>query len=455
MASLNLGARKGVVINGPCGGAWNAIFDYSSDLVSLQSRDFKLIQVNKAYADALGVEPKKLIGKHCYEVIHGTKKPWPNCPHQQSLETEASVTVEFFEPRLGIYQEVSTLPIFDEKGTITGIIHIAKDVSERKLAEEKVAESEMYYQHTLDSLLEGCQIIGYDWRYLYVNDAVASHGRRVKEKLLGHTMMEMYPGIEDTEMFAIFRHCMEKRARQRMENEFVFPDGTRGWFELSIQPVPEGVLVLSIDVTDRKRAEEKLKKTLEYLQKTTDGVTRSMGMMVELKDPYTAGHQQRVTQLACAIAQEMGLLEEQIEGIRVAGILHDIGKMSVPAEILTRPGKLSADEFALIKAHPQHGYNVLKEIDFPWPVAQAVLQHHESLDRSGYPAGLFGGQIILEARILRVADVVEAMSSHRPYRPALGIDEALQEILRNRGTLYDPVVVDAVFKLLGEKRLAI
>jgi putative nucleotidyltransferase with HDIG domain len=172
---------------------------------------------------------------------------------------------------------------------------------------------------------------------------------------------------------------------------------------------------------------------------------------VEMRDPYTAGHQLRVAQLACALGQEMGLSQDQLEGIRVMGFLHDIGKIGIPAEILNKPGRLNEVEANLVKTHAGIGYAILKDLEFPWPVAQAILQHHERLDGSGYPSGLADRQIILEARILAVADVVEAMASFRPYRPAVGIDVAMKEISRNRGRLYDPEVVDVCLRLFKEK----
>jgi len=195
---------------------------------------------------------------------------------------------------------------------------------------------------------------------------------------------------------------------------------------------------------ERKRAKQKLQKTLEK-------TIHALASAIEMRDPYTAGHQKRVTKLACAIAKEMDLSKEQIEGIRMAGLIHDIGKISIPFEILTKPGKLNDLECSLIKTHPQAGYNILKGIEFPWPVAQIVLQHHEMMDGSGYPQGLCGKDILLEAGILAVADVVEAMSSHRPYRPAYGIDKALEEISKNKGILYDPEVVNACLRLFNQK----
>jgi PAS domain S-box-containing protein len=205
------------------------------------------------------------------------------------------------------------------------------------------------------------------------------------------------------------------------------------------------------DVTDRKQAEEKLASTLENLRKAMGGTIEAIVHVVETKDPYTAGHQNRVADLARAIGTEMHLPADTVEGIRMAGVIHDIGKISVPAEILSKPGKLSQKEFELIKDHPQTGYEVLKDVEFPWPIARIILQHHERLDGSGYPQGLKGEDMLLEARIIAVADVIEAIASHRPYRPARGIEAALAEIEQNKGVLYDASVVDACVKLFRER----
>ena len=182
-----------------------------------------------------------------------------------------------------------------------------------------------------------------------------------------------------------------------------------------------------------------------------EGLIQTVAKIVETRDPYTAGHQKRVAALACAIAAEIGIPEDKIMGIRTAATVHDVGKIHIPAEILSKPGKLSSKEFALMEDHPQIGYEILKDIEFPWPVAQAVFQHHERIDGSGYPQGLSGEDILLEGRILGVADVVEAITSYRPYRPALGIHKALEEISKSRGILYDPKVVDACLSLFAKK----
>ncbi len=192
----------------------------------------------------------------------------------------------------------------------------------------------------------------------------------------------------------------------------------------------------------------------EKIEKALETTIQTLGLTTEMRDPYTAGHQRRVADLACAIAKEMRIDAQAIRGIRAAGLVHDIGKLSVPAEILSKPSALTPLEFSLVKAHAQTGYDILKGIVFPWPVAEMVLQHHERLDGSGYPQGLSGDAIVLGARILAVADVVEAMASHRPYRAALGIDKALGEIARGAGTVYDAQATSACLRLFAERRFA-
>ena len=201
----------------------------------------------------------------------------------------------------------------------------------------------------------------------------------------------------------------------------------------------------------RSNLEQKVEERTAELQQTLSGVIYALTMIVEYRDPYTAGHQQRVSDLAHAIAKEMGFSRDKIMGIRMAGVLHDIGKIAIPAEILSKPSRLSKTEFDLIKNHSQTGYDILNSIKFPWPLSQIVLQHHERMDGSGYPNGLLGKEILIEAKILGVADVVEAMASHRPYRPALGIDKALEEISINKGKLYDTEAVNACLKIFKEK----
>jgi putative two-component system response regulator len=191
-------------------------------------------------------------------------------------------------------------------------------------------------------------------------------------------------------------------------------------------------------------------RTRELRGNLLDFVT-AIGATIEVRDPYTAGHQSRVAHLATAIAKELRMTEDQILGLKLASVVHDIGKIRVPAEILSKPGRLDQVEFDLIKRRPVTGYEILKSINFPWPIADVVLQHHERLDGSGYPSGLKAEEILHDAKIVAVADVVEAMVSHRPYRAGLGVDAAMEEIIRNRGLIYDSVVVDVCVKLFREQ----
>jgi PAS domain S-box-containing protein/putative nucleotidyltransferase with HDIG domain len=237
-------------------------------------------------------------------------------------------------------------------------------------------------------------------------------------------------------------------------------DGRQYTIESQTSPILDmsgqkaGYVFVFRDISQRQKTEYELQRSWEQIKKSLSGIVRAISQMTEMRDPYTAGHQRRVAQLSSAIAKEMGLHNDQVEGIRLAGEIHDIGKIHVPAEILSKPGRLTPVEFALIQTHAQAGYEILRSIEFPWPIAQIIWQHHERLDGSGYPNRVKGREILLEARILSVADVVEAMSSHRPYRPAPGVAKALEEIDHNKDKLYDSDVVEACTALFRAGRFA-
>jgi len=261
--------------------------------------------------------------------------------------------------------------------------------------------------------------------------------------------------------------CMTRKALldngvHEHEIKFLTHDGTEKYFKGKARIVsrdkygaPLAIAKIYKDITESKLAEEKLKKSMLKLRSNLAGTIDAMSRTVETRDPYTAGHQKRTTNIAEDIAQAMGLDNEQVNGIRMAGVIHDLGKICIPAGILSKPGKISRSEFSLIKDHPQTGYDILKDIDFNTPVADIVLQHHERLDGSGYPYGLAGDDILIEAKVIGVADVIEAMASHRPYRPALGIDIAIGEIKNNRGQIYDSEVVDAAVNLFSDSEYQI
>lgn len=256
--------------------------------------------------------------------------------------------------------------------------------------------------------------------------------------------------------------CLTRKALlddgvQEHEIKLITHDNTEKYFEGKAQIVsrdkngiPLAIAKIYKDITESKLAEEELKESMLKLRRNLAGTIDAMSKTVETRDPYTAGHQKRTTNIAMDIAQVMGLNQTQLNGIRMAGVIHDLGKICIPAGILSKPGKISRSEFSMIKDHPQTGYDILKDIDFNTPVADIVLQHHERLDGSGYPFGRRGDDILIEAKVIGVADVIEAMASHRPYRPALGIDIALDEIKNNRGCIYDPDVVEAAVNLFSD-----
>lgn len=315
----------------------------------------------------------------------------------------------------------------------------------------EVVRSEEFARALIRSAGTGIYIIQ-KGRFLYVNSIFQDMtGYSEAELINSNSMNLVHPDDRDLVREKAIENLKTKGYPKPYEYRFIKKSGETIWVLERVTSTEylgaQATVGSFMDITERKLAEEELKNGLKQLRKAMEGSVQAMALMVESRDPYTAGHQKRVAQLACAIAQEMGLSEDQVDGIRMAASTHDIGKIRIPADILSKPGKLEEIESMIVKAHPQVGYEVLKEIDFPYPVAEAVLQHHERIDGSGYPAGLTGDQIIIEARILGVADVVEAMASHRPYRPAIGIKEAIQEISQNRGILYDTEVVEACTRL--------
>ena len=319
----------------------------------------------------------------------------------------------------------------DLKGRIT---QLEKDFIKKN---RELRETQIKYKNIIEENADSIIIVTKDGIVRFVNSAGEALFGKKREKLLGRSFGFPLMAGETTEIEIISKDGNVRTVEARLsETEW---EGDMAY------------LASLRDITDRKQMEEQLQQSLSNIKKSMEGTIQVVSMIVEKKDPYTAGHQQRVADLARAIAEEMGLSKERIEGIYMTGVIHDLGKVSIPTEILSKPGKITATEFELIKNHAQEGYNILEKIEFPWPVAKIVQQHHENIDGSGYPLGLSGKEILLEARIMCVADVVEAMASHRPYRPALGIDTALKEISHKKGILYDPEVVDACLTLFNEK----
>jgi PAS domain S-box-containing protein/putative nucleotidyltransferase with HDIG domain len=331
------------------------------------------------------------------------------------------------------------------------LIATVKALLRIRQAEVELQVAAREWRATFDAISDAVSLLDLQGNILRCNQAMTDLLGKPFNEITGRTCWELVHGTSEP-----IAGCPIVRMRETHRRETLVLPMVERWLEVSVDPLLDeagnliGAVHIMSDITERVRAEEELQQSYVNLRRALEGTVHTLVSAIEMRDPYTGSHQRRVTQLARAIANEMGLPEEQTEGLRMAGLIHDLGKITVPAEILSKPSQLTELEFGLIKMHPQVGYDVLKEMDFPWPVAQIVLQHHERMDGSGYPQCLSGEEIILEARILGVADVVEAMASHRPYRPPRGIDKALEEISQNKGILYDSEVVDACLKLFAE-----
>ena len=330
--------------------------------------------------------------------------------------------------------------------------------SQREAVLEALRQSEEKYRSILETIQEGYFEVDFAGNFTFFNDSLCRNLGYSKEELMGMNNRQYTDKEYSKKLFQAFNKVYNTgEPTEGFDWQIIRKDGTKRSIEASVSlqkdssGKPTGFRGIARDVTERKQAEEKLLLTLESLRKAFGTIIKVMVSAVEMRDPYTSGHQIRSADLARAIATEMGLPQDKINGIRLAGSIHDIGKLSIPAEILSKPSKLTNIEFSLIKEHSRVGYEMLKDVESPWPLAQIVYQHHERMNGSGYPRNLKGNEIIIEARIMAVADVVEAMASHRPYRPGLGIDAALAEIEKNKGTHYDNTVVDACLRLFREK----
>jgi PAS domain S-box-containing protein/putative nucleotidyltransferase with HDIG domain len=331
---------------------------------------------------------------------------------------------------------------------VTKVAELEKDIAERNRIQD---ESNLKAQ-LLDAATDIIIVTELDdWTIRYVNEAGCLNLGYRRDELLGHDLRDFMAPEYGKRL-----HEAVSDGTSILETAHVRKDGTVMPAEVHARVTDWGGrdvrLAVVRDITERKKAEERLRDSNVKLEQVVQGTLDVIEQIVEASDPYTSGHQRRVAQLAVAIGREMGLPEEScISLVRTAAVIHDIGKTTVPSEILSKPGRLTPEEFGLVKTHSQVGYEIIKRARLPDPVAEVVLQHHERLDGSGYPQGLSGDDILPEAQILAVADVVEAMFSHRPYRPALGIDAALNELSAGRGTRYYPDVVAACTAVFREK----
>ena len=326
------------------------------------------------------------------------------------------------------------------------------------LSYQKIRESEERFRSLSENAPDIIYTLGINGEFTYINPAVETILGYRPEDITGKYFIDMARKEDAVRSIRAFKQVRDQRQTIKEETGILLHrDGTERYFSVSCAPNFDsdghfiGVVGTFKNLTDIRKSEMELKRSLEKLQLAMSSTIDAISLIVESRDPYTAGHQRRVAQLAAAIATELGFAGERIDLIRMGGLIHDIGKIYIPAEILTKPGRLNQLEFNMIKSHPTVGYEILQKVDFIPIIAEMVYQHHERMDGSGYPQGLSGAQLLPEARIISVADTVEAMASHRPYRPSLGIAAALEEVTRQRGSAFDPEVVDACLRLFRER----
>ncbi|MES9960245.1 MAG: HD domain-containing phosphohydrolase [Sedimenticola sp.] len=445
-------------------------FNVAGVLMVVLGREGQIIEINKKACDVLNVEREDAYHLNWFEEFIPEEQQDEVLQVFRKVISGDMEIAEYYEntiiTRTGQQRQIAwhNAILRDDEGEIVASLSSGEDITEVKKLEEGLLESEFRYRE----LYETAPISYFTVR--------AVDGRIVRcnltaEKLLGYSQKE----ILQLNVLDLYEDTPDGKAPEReyfkkiQHGEFFSgkdlqmrcKDGSLRWVSLSVKPVKDetGRIIEShsmvVDIEERKQAEKEQKRLSKSLKHALLGTIQAVAQTVEKRDPYTAGHQRSVAEIAAIIAHEMGLSEERIEGIRLGAIIHDIGKIYVPAEILNSPVKLRKTEFDVIKTHPEVGYEILEGVEFPWPVLDMVYQHHERLDGTGYPRGLKGNEIMMEARILAVADVIEAMASDRPYRPALGIEVGLAEIEQHKGTKYDSDVVDACLKVVRENKLNI
>jgi putative nucleotidyltransferase with HDIG domain/PAS domain S-box-containing protein len=413
-------------------------------------RQWTMLFVSAGCEELTGYPPEALVGN---AVVSFGDLVWPEDAAKLWDDIQAAISCD--APWTCTYRIVTAageprwvwergVAVKSARGAVQMLEGFIQDITDRHEAEGKLTAAATEWRQTFDAMHDSVAVLDASGIVQRCNRAAAELAGRTYDDVIGGHCYEAFHGTHD---FAA--DCPHGRARMSGQTEsHILQQGDR-WLRETFQPVIDaagafagGIQVVS-DISELKQAEQRLIDSLAQVRSLSDEIIAAIAGIVEIRDPYTAGHQQRVSELAAAIAKQLGLDDDTVAGVRVAGLVHDVGKIIVPAEILNKPGRLSETEFMLIKEHAQTGYEILRAIEFPWPVAQIARQHHERLDGSGYPQGLSGADILFQARILAVADVIEAMISHRPYRAALGLDAALAEIEAGSGGRYDEAVVTA------------
>ncbi len=419
--------------------------------------------INKAHTRWLGYQLEEIADEDkWFELVFRDKEK------REALRTHWQASVAAVRdgeqssqsPELTLYCKDGGARIAQGTVTVVGddLIIAWTDLTDIRQQEQVLRESEKRFRNMVEQTISGI-FVRRDGRYIYVNPRFCEIVGWSQDELLGQDVLK-FTNSDPGNIERIRTIWAELESNPSASINYSMPflrkDGQLIEVGLTAKVITwddglPATIVMAQDITERKRAQDQIAAYVKQLESSMRGTLQAVANMVEIRDPYTAGHERRVGMIARAIASEMGWTEERCSNLELIGWVHDVGKISVPSEILTKPTKLSKLDWEFIRGHAQAGFDILKDIPFPMPVADVILQHHERMDGSGYPQGLKGDEILPEARVLAVADVIESMASHRPYRPAVGLDSALAEIVKNRGTLYAPEVVDAVVRLVNEK----
>jgi PAS domain S-box-containing protein/putative nucleotidyltransferase with HDIG domain len=448
-----------------------AILNNLSEGILELNRNNKVIYANNFACFLAGIDEEELLGLYFTELFedpHRTRvQDMMNLLDKGPQKISENLPVILKDKMVS----VSILPVDGEDSR--SVIVILNDVTERNKAEQALAGQKEFSEKMIENSAVPTFVINTQHEVIIWNKACEElTGIRASEMIgtnnhwkgfydhkrphVADIVVDRTPGSMP-DYYGNYKKSAFAEDGLQAEGWYADLGGKKRYIFFDAAPIysSKGELVGAIetlhDITDRKLFERELKRTTEKLRKNLIGTMQTISLTIETRDPYTSGHQKEVSKLARSIAQEIGLSSDTVDNVRMAGAIHDIGKMAVPSEILSKPGRLTDIEMSLIKTHAESGYNILKDAELPYPIAEITLQHHERMDGSGYPKGLKGDQILLEARIISVADVVEAITSHRPYRPSLGIEVALKEIEKNRGLFYDAQVVDACLRLFREK----
>lgn len=418
---------------------------------------------NPAAAALFGYDTDEIVDLNVPNVIFSRD---PDTSIQTPVELVCTLQPETHKKTLTLYGrkkdgtefplEMSLAAIsIDGQEFLAGIV---RDITERRNTEKTLRRNEKAYKTLVDSLPAPVLLINSDLDIVYYNNQARKLLGAGAERRMQKSFAEYTAPADRARAEADIKRILAKETVSDCSYAIV-QDGNAPFnatldlsYVLGNKGAPVGVLAVIRKSDSKTNEDEAAAKEAERLEKALVNTSFAVSSVVKMQDPFVGDHQERVTKLACAIAEEMGLPADKIRGLRIAGNLHDVGKLMIPLQILSKPGKLTDEEFQVVKNHPRSSYDQVRGIEFPWPVANAIFQHHERLDGSGYPHGIKDKEIIVEARILAVADVIEAMASRRPYRAGLGIDKALEEITQNSGTRYDPDVVDACVNLFKEKK---